>query len=145
MVRSFYPSNSEDAVKLAKRLIADGHTVSLGLTQLNDRNLATFGISIEDAFDPCTNIKHGTQLFAQYYRDALQKFKNIPQALEAALSKYNSGDYYRGKNDGYVDLIYKNAGIKNVHYASEHRNDKKPLVHKEKVFTLGMVNHDSEQ
>jgi hypothetical protein len=55
LVRSYYLASLEDAVATATGLIASGHTVSLGITQVNDRNLASLGISLRDIFDPCTN------------------------------------------------------------------------------------------
>lgn len=141
MVRSFYPTSRGEAIQIARQLMADGHTVSLGLTQLNDRNFSAFGISLEDAFEPCTNIKHGTQLFAHYYFEALQKFTDVPQALSAALSKYNSGDFYRGKNEGYVDLIYKHAGLTKVNTKTENNKISATAI-KVRMFTLGSVNYE---
>lgn len=110
LVRSFYPRTTIEAVKAAETLIANGHTVSLGVAQVNDRNLARLGVSIKDMFDPCTNVAAGGKILTDFYTRAVKKFGNGPSALHAALSAYNSGDWVRGAKDGYVDLVYKQVG-----------------------------------
>ncbi len=110
LVRSLYPGSLEEAVKTAQTLIASGHTVSLGVAQVNDRNLARMGVSIQDVFDPCVNIAVGGKILTDFYEKAVGKFGNGPAAMNAALSAYNSGDWERGARDGYVNLIYKQVG-----------------------------------
>lgn len=110
LVRSLYPSTAMEAVKTAETLIANGHTVSLGVAQVNDRNLARLGVSIKDMFDPCTNVAAGGKILTDFYTKAVKKFGTGPAALHAALSAYNSGDWVRGAKDGYVDLVYKQLG-----------------------------------
>ncbi|WP_157896852.1 lytic transglycosylase domain-containing protein [Acidovorax carolinensis] len=110
LVRSHYPSTMEEAIRTAETLIANGHTVSLGVAQVNDRNLSRLGVSIKDMFDPCTNVAAGGKILTDAYTRAVKKFGNGPAALNAALSAYNSGDWVRGAKDGYVDLVYKQLG-----------------------------------
>ncbi len=110
LVRSLYPGSLQEAVATAQKLIADGHTVSLGMAQVNDRNLARMGVSIQDVFDPCVNIAVGGKILTDFYEKAVAKFGNGPAAMNAALSAYNSGDWERGARDGYVSLIYKQVG-----------------------------------
>lgn len=109
LVKTHYPESLNAAVTLAKDLIAQGHTVSLGPGQLNDRNLAQFRMSISDAFDVCKNLQASSQLLTQYYLEAVKKFGAGQLALIAALSKYNSGSYTRGLNDGYVKIVFSKA------------------------------------
>lgn len=110
LVRSLYPGSLQEAVATAQDLIAKGHTVSLGVAQVNDRNLARLGISIHQVFDPCTNVAAGGRILTDFYERALVKFGAGPAALRAALSAYNSGDWARGAKDGYVDLVYRQVG-----------------------------------
>lgn len=100
LVRSHYPSTKPAAIQIVKELLSRGHTVSLGLSQINDRNLPALGISIEDIFEPCTNVKAGAQILTRDYEISVKKFGVGMPALRAALSRYNSGDFYRGENDG---------------------------------------------
>lgn len=110
LVRSLYPGSLQEAVETAQTLIANGHTVSLGVAQVNDRNLAPMGVAIKDVFDPCVNIAVGGKILTDFYERAVPKFGPGPAALRAALSAYNSGDWVRGAKDGYVDLVYQQLG-----------------------------------
>ncbi|MBD6956545.1 lytic transglycosylase domain-containing protein [Vibrio parahaemolyticus] len=42
-----------------------GHSVDLGLMQINSKNLAPFGVSIADMFTPCKNIHVGSSILFQ--------------------------------------------------------------------------------
>lgn len=110
MVRSHYPADKATAVRLAKDLVAQGHTVSLGLAQINDRNLARLGMPIESIFEPCANISAGDKILSSFYANAVKSYGPGARALRAALSAYNSGNFVRGEQDGYVDLVFKQAG-----------------------------------
>lgn len=110
MVRSFYPGSLAEAVRVVGDLQAAGHTVSIGPAQINDRNLRRMGVSVADAFEPCRNVAIGGQILGECYGRASKKFGQGGQALHAALSCYNSGDFERGARDGYVGLVYAQAG-----------------------------------
>lgn len=108
LVRSHYPGSLPEAVTLVKGLLANGHTVSLGLSQINDRNLSALGVSIEEVFEPCANVAAGARVLSECYGRASKEFGPGARALRAALSCYNSGSFVRGERDGYVDLVYQN-------------------------------------
>lgn len=110
LVRSYYMGSIDSAVAMATRLIANGHTVSLGPAQVNDRNLPAFGLSIRDAFNPCTNVAVGGKILTDFYAKAVREFGVGPRALRAALSAYNSGSWIRGEKDGYVKLVFNQLG-----------------------------------
>lgn len=110
MVRSFYLPSVTEAVTKAQSLIANGHTVSLGPAQINDRQLPRLGLSIEQVFEPCTNLRAGGQILGECYSRASKRYGAGPRALRAALSCYNSGDMERGDREGYVDLIFSQRG-----------------------------------
>lgn len=110
LVRSYYLKSLDSAVAKANELIVNGHTVSLGLTQVNDRNLAALGLSVREVFDTCTNLGAGGKIFTDFYLKAVKEFGPGPKALRAALSGYNSGNWVRGEKDGYVDLVFNQRG-----------------------------------
>lgn len=110
MVRSHYPADKATAIRLVKDLLARGHTVSLGLAQINDRNLARIGIPVESIFEPCANVSAGASILTSFYADAVKSYGPGARALRAALSGYNSGSFVRGEQDGYVDLVFRQAG-----------------------------------
>lgn len=111
LVRSYFMDSLEAAVLKTKTLIENGHTVSLGFTQLNDRNLPSLGLSIEDAFDACKNIGAGGKILTKSYLAAVEEYGPGEKALDAALSAYESGNWKSGQLDGYVGLVKSQRGI----------------------------------
>jgi type IV secretion system protein VirB1 len=97
-----------EAAAFARRYIAAGYTVDIGVMQINSRNLAALGYTIEDALDPCTNIRGGGAILTANYARAVAHFGEGQQALLAAISAYNTGDWQRGFANGYVARV---AGI----------------------------------
>lgn len=91
-----------EAVDAARREIAVGNTVDIGLMQINSRNLAPLGATLADAFEPCRNLELGAAILTDAYSRALAKHPEPQAALRAALSAYNTGDFHRGFRNGYV-------------------------------------------
>lgn len=104
--RSYRPRDEAEAIRIAAPLLAAGHSVDLGLMQVNSRNLQTLGITIPQAFDPCTNISAGAAILSADYADAARLRGPGQAALQAALSAYNTGDFHRGFENGYVAKFY---------------------------------------
>lgn len=92
----------DEAVRAAKKAIAAGHTVDLGVMQINSANLARLGYSVEDMFDPCKNLAAGSRILSESYALAWSKHGSEQVALRAALSAYNTGSFSRGFSNGYV-------------------------------------------
>ncbi len=95
------PSSYEEAVSWAKWLIDNGYNIDMGLMQVNSPNLKVLGLSVEQALEPCTNLGAGGRILTENYVSAITKFPT-QHALNAALSKYNTGDFQRGLSNGYV-------------------------------------------
>src|SRR5690606_27037110 len=60
-------ADRRDAIAQASALISAGRSVDLGLAQINSRNLAWLGLTVEDAFDPCRNIAASARLLQDGY------------------------------------------------------------------------------
>lgn len=97
--------------QVARQAIAQGYNVDLGLMQVNSRNLRNLGYSIEQMFDPCTNVQAGARILTDNYTRAVREHGPGQAALLAALSAYNTGDFRRGFNNGYVARYF------NIRYA----------------------------
>jgi type IV secretion system protein VirB1 len=139
LVRSYFFATQSDAVAKSKELLNKGHTVSVGLTQINDQNFVALGLDIDRAFDVCLNMAGGAKILTDYYIRAVRLFGDTPAALRAALSGYNSGSWERGERDGYVDLVYLQAGMQNVASVTAfHRTtrNKKNHLSGDQQFTL---------
>lgn len=109
MLRSFRLSSAQEAADLARTLIAQGHLVGMGLTQVNSQHLPKLGVSIEQLFDPCTNLMVGGQILSLLYEQALRRFQGEQTALRAAISAFNTGNFYDGLRNGYVAKVVANA------------------------------------
>jgi type IV secretion system protein VirB1 len=107
--RSFAPRTIHDAMSTARALLDAGHSVDLGLAQVNASNLPRLGINVRDAFDPCTNLRGAATILETDYEAAANRFSPGPYALRRAIGAYNSGSIYAG--DDYVDRILIAAGL----------------------------------
>ncbi len=105
------PATLGEAVSLAQRYIAQGYSVDLGLMQVNSRNLAALGDTIEQVLDPCANVRAGATILTANYAEAVRGRREGQGALQAALSAYNTGSFYRGFANGYVAKYYGRDGV----------------------------------
>lgn len=94
------------AVAVTHAAIAHGHTVDMGYMQVNSVNLKGLGYTVKDMFDPCKNIKAGAAILTRAYAAELPKHKDEQAALQAALSRYNTGNSTGGLWNGYVGKFY---------------------------------------
>lgn len=99
------PRTPQAAARIARRLIADGANLDLGLAQINTANLARLRLSVEDAFDPCRNLAAAGELLAANYHAVRGGAANDQAALRTALSLYNTGRTDRGFRNGYVAKV----------------------------------------
>lgn len=102
--RSYAPADTVSAAALASRLIAQGHSLDLGLMQINSRNLDWLGLSVEQAFDPCRSLAAGARVLSAGYRPPPASAASRPALLQA-ISRYNTGDPRRGLANGYVTRV----------------------------------------
>ena len=99
------PQTLDEARAWTRYLVNRGKTVSIGLLQINSEHAADFGLTPDQLFDPCTNMRVGARLLTAYYRQAAAVLGDGQQALEFALSGYNSGLPLVGFSNGYVDTV----------------------------------------
>jgi type IV secretion system protein VirB1 len=86
---AIYPETRESAIAMARELLEQGHSIDVGLLQVNNRNWAWLGLTVETALDPCRNLAAGARVFE-------------------AFSRYNTGDPQRGYARGYVQRVIAN-------------------------------------
>ncbi len=107
------PPEQNDAVSAAataRRYVAAGYSVDLGLGQVNSRNMRALGLTWETVFDPCTNIAALGRVLTQNYSAAIPG-RDPQTALRVAFSLYNTGSSSRGFRNGYVAKVVGNAGF----------------------------------
>lgn len=105
------PHDLETASLAAERLIAEGIDFDAGLGQINVRNWAWLGLTSTTVFDPCQNLAAAQTVLSDCYARALKGHRDQQQALRAALSCYNTGNFRRGFANGYVGKVLAQAGI----------------------------------
>jgi type IV secretion system protein VirB1 len=83
--------------------------VDLGYAQINTRTAERLGLTIEQALEPCQNLRAMQRVLSENYTLAVSRFGPGQQALQAALSMYNTGHLSRGLANGYVARVYQQA------------------------------------
>ena len=101
------PRNAAEAAALARRYIAAGYSVDLGLMQVNSRNLERLGLTVPAMLDPCENLAAGALVLTDFFLSAAPRYRKPQAALQAALSAYNTGSFRRGFENGYVARYLK--------------------------------------
>ena len=98
------PRNLPEAVSTARALEAAGWNYSVGLAQINKVNFARHGLSIETAFDPCSNLRAMQSILGECFgRFSVRAEPQI--ALRRAFSCYYSGNFQTGFQHGYVQKV----------------------------------------
>jgi type IV secretion system protein VirB1 len=100
------PRTLEQAVAKAKALKASGVHFSIGLAQIHVSNVASMGMTWEDAFDVCKNLALGQAILMGNYRKAIATGYAGIDAVWAALRGYNNGDVHRAVSDAYAQKIF---------------------------------------
>lgn len=92
------------AVAAAVAVIKRGESVDMGLAQINSKNLPALGLSVNQVFDPCTNLAAGAAILAAGYKKA--------GSLGGALSTYNTGRSDSKVGAAYAKKVFGQAGVK---------------------------------
>lgn len=108
------PTNAQEAARQARYYMSLGVSVDLGLMQINSRNLPGLGYTVEQVLDPCNNLKAGSRILSRGYAGAIKRYGTGQDALKAALSAYNTGNYEQGFKNGYVAKYYRGNGVQVV-------------------------------
>ena len=106
------PVTANEATDIALELIKKGTDFDAGLAQINVRNWSWLGLNATTVFNPCTNLKAAQTVLSDCYSRALKQHQDQQDALRAALSCYNTGNFERGFKNGYVNKVIAQAGIK---------------------------------
>lgn len=103
--RSYSPKSQEEAARIARELIAQGHSIDMGLGQINNANLGWLNLTVETVFDSCTNLTAAEAVLRDGYDRARKQGSDPQTALHQALSAYNTGTFTRGFTNGYVERV----------------------------------------
>lgn len=97
-----------EGAAIVRRYMTAGYTVDVGLAQVNSTNFAQAGVTVEQAFDPCTNLGLASAVLQEGYRRASRNYAGL-DAISATYSLYNTGTLTRGFANGYVGRVWSAA------------------------------------
>jgi type IV secretion system protein VirB1 len=100
--------SAADDAALVRRYMAQGYTVDVGLAQINSANFARLGVTVEQVFDPCTNLRLASSILQEGYGLASRHYAGL-DAISATYSLYNTGTLTRGFRNGYVSRVWSAA------------------------------------
>lgn len=107
------PRTRAEAQATARTLNASGWNFSVGLGQINARNFQRLGLTLDTAFEPCTNLT-AMQAVLTECMDRASTSLNRPinmtahadqTSLRKTLSCYYSGNFVTGFEHGYVRRV----------------------------------------
>ena len=107
------PRNRSEALATAQALQANGWNFSVGLGQINLGNFERLGLTVNTAFDPCTNLTAMQKVLTDCMDRVPASHRRTGQvqaALRQALSCYYSGNFVTGFTHGYVRKVAIAAG-----------------------------------
>jgi type IV secretion system protein VirB1 len=99
------PKTLEEAKHTANWLYQNGYRYDLGIAQVNSANFARFGVVPDDMFNECKNINVASKILLEFYNNAKRYYADEQQALQAAISSYNSGKFNSTAGRQYVSKI----------------------------------------
>src|SRR5215475_2899053 len=80
--------------------------VDLGLMQVSTAEAKRRGISPESLLEPCTNLRVGWQILEDAYQIEKKTYGPGQEALQHAISRYNTGDPQQGITNGYLARVF---------------------------------------
>ena len=107
------PKNESQAIAWVKYLEKNNYNFDVGISQVNIKNIHNYGYTASDMLDPCLNLKIASEIFAKSHDLALSSSNNA-NALQQAISAYNTGNFSSGFKNGYVAKVTKNLDTKLV-------------------------------
>lgn len=116
--RSYYPRDRANAESFARRLLKAGHSIDVGIAQIDSMNFAGFGVTVHSIFDPCINLSIGARILSDDYAFAARRYRDAQLALRHAIGMYNTGRLNAGRR--YVSHVLAAAGIKGVYAPGPH-------------------------
>lgn len=102
-----YPCSREQANAIAATATAHGHSIDVGLSQVNSGNFRSYKVAVADMLEPCANLRIGSTILANAYRSSTENFSDPREALMHAIMAYNTGSLYAGES--YVQAVAQMA------------------------------------
>jgi type IV secretion system protein VirB1 len=99
------PATEREALEWLKYFERRNISVDLGLMQVSTAEAHRRGLPPESLLDPCFNLRAGWQILDSAYQLETKTYGPGQEALQHAISRYNTGDTQRGIDNGYLARI----------------------------------------
>jgi type IV secretion system protein VirB1 len=96
------PTNEREALEWLGYFERHGIFVDLGLMQVSTAEAQRRGMPVDSLLDPCLNLRAGSQILDSAYQLEMKTYGPGQEALQHAISRYNTGDTQRGIDNGYL-------------------------------------------
>ena len=114
----YHPVSYAGAVRLAAQLIGAGHSVDLGLAQVNSGWLAPLRLTAAELLEPCENLRAGSLILMRAWRAAgagpVPGASPRAKRLARALAIYHSGNPRSLAGRQYAVETFRHAGVRIV-------------------------------
>ena len=99
------PATEREALEWLEYFERRNISVDLGLMQVSTAEAHRRGLPAESLLDPCFNLRAGWQILDSAYQLETKTYGPGQEALQHAISRYNTGDTRRGIDNGYLARI----------------------------------------
>ena len=97
-----------NAIQIAQTSLRAGHSLDLGIMQINSANLGPYGLTLSAAFTACRSMAVGAAILSSAYSGG-DTHQEQQAALRVAVSRYNTGNAEDGFVNGYVHKVEESA------------------------------------
>lgn len=146
------PTSKPEAIEAAGILLEAGANISLGLGQINYRNLKGLGITLDDAFEFCPNLKAADEILSSCFKRAERDGLEGQEALKGALSCYYSNNFTTGlkreKQFGDTSYVERVAQVHQrlvpaINFSNAEAPEKKERLQQKDIGDSDINNHNS--
>ena len=102
--QTWSPPRLPDAIAIATQRLHEGHSVDVGLMQINSKNFSSLSLSLSDAFDACRSMDAARRILLSAYAAGASE-PDRQAAILIAFSRYNTGRPLAGIANGYADQV----------------------------------------
>ena len=99
------PATEREALEWLEYFERRNISVDLGLMQVSTAEAHRRGRPAESLLDPCFNLRAGWQILDSAYQLETKTYGPGQEALQHAISRYNTGDTQRGIDNGYLARV----------------------------------------
>ena len=105
--KTYHPGSLYEAAKTAGDLIRQGHSVDIGLAQINSKNLTSLGLTVDQVLDPCANLAAAQTIL-------MSAWAQSGGNLQGAVSAYNTGHTRGPSGAQYGTGVLQKAGVPSI-------------------------------